>query len=276
MQLILPDVLTAARGLSPGAAGFLLLVGLLLWAVGWRWHRFWIVAGISLAAGLLGLNAGRAAGGTQIMAAGILLAVAAGMMALELAKVFAFVAGGCGAWLAAQWVFPQAQELWAVFLSGGLFGLLLYKLWTMLLTSLGGTTYDWASVQTVVLAVSGAVLLTLFVFAERRAAEPILPLALFRVRTFSVAGAISFIVGVALFGSVTYLPLYLQIVKGFSAVESGLLLTPMMAGVLITSIASGQVTMKSPSAACSRCRCIRRSALPSPMRCGPSCAPTRT
>ena len=72
------------------------------------------------------------------MAAGILLAVAAGMMALELAKVFAFVAGGCGAWLAAQWVFPQAQELWAVFLSGGLFGLLLYKLWTMLLTSLGG------------------------------------------------------------------------------------------------------------------------------------------
>ena len=63
----------------------------------------------------------------QIMAVGILLAVAAGMMALELAKVFAFVAGGCGAWLAVQWVFPQAQELWAVFLSGGLFGLLLYQ-----------------------------------------------------------------------------------------------------------------------------------------------------
>jgi hypothetical protein len=60
------------------------------------------------------------------------------MMALELAKVFAFVAGGCGAWLAVQWVFPQAQELWAVFISGGLFGLLLYRLWTMLLTSLAG------------------------------------------------------------------------------------------------------------------------------------------
>jgi hypothetical protein len=87
---------------------------------------------------LLGLNAGRAAGGTQIMALGILIAVAAGMMALELAKVFAFVAGGCGAWLAVQWVFPQAQELWAVFISGGLFGLLLYRLWTMLLTSLAG------------------------------------------------------------------------------------------------------------------------------------------
>jgi hypothetical protein len=119
-------------------SGTLCVLGLALWLFGWRWHRFWVVAGITLAAGLLGLNAGRAAGGTQIMAVGILLAVAAGMMALELAKVFAFVAGGCGAWLAIQWVFPQAQELWAVFLSGGLFGLLLYRLWTMLLTSLLG------------------------------------------------------------------------------------------------------------------------------------------
>jgi hypothetical protein len=119
-------------------SGTLCALGIALWLFGWRWHRFWIVAGITLAAGLLGLNAGRAAGGTQIMALGILIAVAAGMMALELAKVFAFVAGGCGAWLAVQWVFPQAQELWAVFISGGLFGLLLYRLWTMLLTSLAG------------------------------------------------------------------------------------------------------------------------------------------
>ena len=87
----------------------------------------------------------------------------------------------------------------------------------------------------------GVVLLTLFVFAERRAAEPILPMALFKNRTFSVTGAIGFIVGLALFGSVTYLPLYLQIVKGNSATESGLLLTPMMAGVLITSITSGNL-----------------------------------
>jgi hypothetical protein len=119
-------------------SGTICVLGVALWLFGWRWHRFWIVAGITLAAGLLGLNAGRAQGGTQIMAVGILLAVAAGMMALELAKVFAFVAGGCGAWLAVQWVFPQAQELWAVFLSGGLFGLLLYRVWTMLLTSLAG------------------------------------------------------------------------------------------------------------------------------------------
>lgn len=138
MHLIAPDILAEARGLTVAMLGSLCALGFALWLFGWRWHRFWIVAGITLAAGLLGLTAGRAAGGTQIMAGGILVAVAAGMMALELAKVFAFVAGGCGAWLAVQAVVPQAQELWAVFLSGGLFGLLLYRLWTMLLTSLAG------------------------------------------------------------------------------------------------------------------------------------------
>ena len=138
MQLIAPDILTEARGLTGAMSGTLCVLGIALWLFGWRWHRFWVVAGITLAAGLIGLNAERASGGTQIMAVGILLAVAAGMMALELAKVFAFVAGGCGAWLAVQWVVPQAQELWAVFLSGGLFGLLLYRVWTMLLTSLAG------------------------------------------------------------------------------------------------------------------------------------------
>ena len=111
MRLIAPDVLAEARGLTSAMSGTLCVLGVALWLFGWRWHRFWIVSGITLAAGLLGLNAGRAAGGTQIMAVGILLAVAAGMMALELAKVFAFVAGGCGAWLAVQWVFPNAQEL---------------------------------------------------------------------------------------------------------------------------------------------------------------------
>jgi hypothetical protein len=138
MQLIAPDILAEARGLTGAMAGTVCVLGVALWLFGWRWHRFWIVAGITLAAGLIGLNAGRASGGTQVMAVGILLAVTAGLLALELAKVLAFVAGGCGAWLAVQWVLPQAQELWAVFLCGGLFGLLLYRLWTMLLTSLIG------------------------------------------------------------------------------------------------------------------------------------------
>jgi len=138
MHLIAPDILAEARGVSGALAGTACVFGIALWLFGWRWHRFWVVAGVTLGAGLIGLNAGKTSGG-QVMAVGILLAVAAGMMALELAKVLAFVAGGIGAWLAVQWVLPQAQELWAVFLSGGLFGLLLYRLWTMLLTSLIGT-----------------------------------------------------------------------------------------------------------------------------------------
>ncbi len=138
MQLIAPDILMEARGLTVAMTGTLGALGLALWVFGWRWHRFWIVAGMTLTAGLIGLNAGRVHSGTQVMAVGLLLAVSVGMMAMELAKVLAFVAGGCGAWLAVQWVAPQAQELWAVFLCGGLFGLLLYRLWTMLLTSFLG------------------------------------------------------------------------------------------------------------------------------------------
>ncbi len=138
MHLIAPDILAEARGMSGAMVGTACVLGVALWLFGWRWHRFWVVAGVTLGAGLIGLNAGKTSGG-QVMAVGILLAVTAGMMALELAKVLAFVAGGIGAWLTVQWVLPQAQELWAVFLSGGLFGLLLYRLWTMLLTSLMGT-----------------------------------------------------------------------------------------------------------------------------------------
>ena len=80
-----------------------------------------------------------------------------------------------------------------------------------------------------------------FVWVESRAAEPIIPLALFRNHTFSVTSGVGFIVGFALFGAITYLPLYFQITKGSSPTKSGLQLTPLMAGVLVTSIASGQL-----------------------------------
>ena len=89
--------------------------------------------------------------------------------------------------------------------------------------------------------VVGVVLLAAFPFAERRAAEPILPLELFRNRVFVVTSAVGFIVGLALFGAITYLPLYLQVVKGHSPTSSGLTLTPMMVGLLFTSILSGQL-----------------------------------
>jgi len=111
----------------------------------------------------------------------------------------------------------------------------------VLLTSLGGTTYPWLSAPIIILAVAGVALVVGFVFVERRAAEPVLPLPLFRNRVFAVASAIGFVVGFAMFGSITYLPLFLQVVKGVSPTSSGLRLLPLMAGLLVTSIGSGQL-----------------------------------
>ncbi|MDX6550032.1 MAG: hypothetical protein QOJ31_716 [Gaiellales bacterium] len=111
----------------------------------------------------------------------------------------------------------------------------------VLFTSLGGTTYAWASLQSLLMLVVGIAALIAFPLAERRAAEPILPLELFRNRVFVVTSAVGFIVGLALFGAITYLPLYLQVVKGNSPTSSGLTLTPLMGGLLVTSIVSGQL-----------------------------------
>jgi len=124
--------------------------------------------------------------------------------------------------------------LGAGLLAGGLSCIVLF-------TSLGGTTFTWGAVESVVLIVLGVVLLVAFAFAEQRAPEPILPPSLFRNRIFAVCSAIGFIIGLALFGSVTYLPVFLQIVKGMSPTRSGLSLTPMMAGLLVTSIVSGRL-----------------------------------
>jgi EmrB/QacA subfamily drug resistance transporter len=111
----------------------------------------------------------------------------------------------------------------------------------VLVTSLGGTTWEWRSgpVYAMVALAIGA--LAAFVVAERRAPEPVLPLHLFRNKVFAVAAVIGFAVGFAMFGAITYLPLYLQTVKGSTPTESGLEMTPMMLGLLITSIASGQL-----------------------------------
>ncbi len=111
----------------------------------------------------------------------------------------------------------------------------------VLFTSLGGTTWAWGSPKIIGLIVLSVILVPAFVWAESRAAEPIIPLSLFRNHTFSVTSAVGFIVGFALFGAVTYLPLYLQITKGSSPTKSGLQLLPLMAGLLVTSIVSGQL-----------------------------------
>jgi EmrB/QacA subfamily drug resistance transporter len=128
----------------------------------------------------------------------------------------------------------QMDYLGAALLAGGLAAIVLF-------TSLGGTTYAWGSPQIIGLVIASVVLLPLFVYVESRAAEPILPLALFRNRTFAVTSGVGFIIGFALFGAVTYLPLYLQVTKGASPTKSGLQLTPLMGGVLLMSIVSGQV-----------------------------------
>ena len=110
----------------------------------------------------------------------------------------------------------------------------------VLVTSLGGTTWEWASVETYGTAAIGVGALAAFAFVERRVPEPVLPPALWRERVFTVSSVLSLIVGFALFGAVTFLPLYSQTVDGATPTESGLQLLPMMVGVLIASIGSGQ------------------------------------
>jgi EmrB/QacA subfamily drug resistance transporter len=114
----------------------------------------------------------------------------------------------------------------------------------ILLTSLGGTTYPWKSAPIYILGVAGVLLIGVFVLVERRAAEPVLPLHLFKLRTFSVTSVVGFIVGFAMFGAITYLPAFFQVVRGISPTISGVYLLPLMAGLLVVSIASGRIISK--------------------------------
>ncbi|HEX4011786.1 MAG TPA: MFS transporter [Solirubrobacteraceae bacterium] len=111
----------------------------------------------------------------------------------------------------------------------------------VLLCTLGGTDYAWGSPTIIGLGVLAIILIVAFVLIEQRAAEPVLPPRLFGDRVFSVSSAIGLVVGFALFGSVTYLPLFLQVVLGATPTGSGLEILPLMGGLLITSIVSGQL-----------------------------------
>ncbi|MFE6053539.1 MDR family MFS transporter [Kitasatospora sp. NPDC056446] len=114
----------------------------------------------------------------------------------------------------------------------------------VLMTSLGGTTWAWNSWQIVGLGVLGLVLLLVFVLVERAAVEPVLPLRLFRSRTFSLVAVISFVIGFAMFGALTYLPTFLQVVMRVSPTMSGIHMLPMVLGMLLTSIGSGQIVAR--------------------------------
>ncbi|QFU96760.1 Azole resistance protein [Luteimicrobium xylanilyticum] len=111
----------------------------------------------------------------------------------------------------------------------------------VLMTSLGGVSYAWGSWQTYALAGIAVVLLIAFVPIERRAAEPVMPLKLFRLPVFNVTAAIGFIVGFAMFGALTFIPTFLQVVHGVSATTSGVRMLPMVVGMLLTSIGTGQI-----------------------------------
>jgi EmrB/QacA subfamily drug resistance transporter len=114
----------------------------------------------------------------------------------------------------------------------------------VLFTSLGGTSFPWASAPIIAMAAAGVVLTVLFLLAERRATEPVIPLGLFANRAFSTAGAMSFVLGFAMFGALTFLPIFFQDARGLSPTRSGLQLLPLVGGLLLASVASGQLVSR--------------------------------
>jgi EmrB/QacA subfamily drug resistance transporter len=125
----------------------------------------------------------------------------------------------------------------AAFLAGALTCIILF-------TSQGGTILPWSSPQLWFTLAMGLVCIAGFIYEERDAAEPIMPLELFKQRTFLLSSLIGFIIGVSLFGSVTFIPLYLQVVKGSTPSEAGMQMLPMMGGLLVMSVITGRVISK--------------------------------
>jgi EmrB/QacA subfamily drug resistance transporter len=132
---------------------------------------------------------------------------------------------------------PKIDYLGSAFLTAGVASLVLLTTW-------GGSQYAWTSPTILALGAAVIVFLGLFVLIERRADEPVIPLRLFKGRTFSLASGISFVIGFALFGVISYLPLFLQLAGGASATASGLTMLPLMGGLLVASLGSGQVISK--------------------------------
>src|SRR6185312_5115715 len=109
MQLLAPDILEEARGLSPFLSGAGLSLGFLLWSLGGRTHRFWLAMSVTLTAGLLGLTYGKEYG-MQPLVAGLLLAISAGALALSLVRILLFAAGGIAALALVQAIAPGWDE----------------------------------------------------------------------------------------------------------------------------------------------------------------------
>ncbi len=127
---------------------------------------------------------------------------------------------------------PSIDYLGILLLAGAATGI-------VLVTSFG-SLWGWTSPRVLGLAALSVVAVVVFVFVELRAPEPVLPIRLLTNRVFVISASVGFVVGFAMFGAITFLPLFLQSVQGATATSSGLRMIPMMAGILITSIASGQ------------------------------------
>ena len=146
MQVLDPEFLALTRDLSPGVSAVAGLVGLALWLFGARSHRFWLALVMTVGAGVVGLSLGREFA-VQPLVAGLLLALAAGMLALALTRITLFVLGGLCAILVVRIAVPSANEF-LCFVVGGLVGICFYQLWITALSSLLGSVLMGYSVVT--------------------------------------------------------------------------------------------------------------------------------
>ena len=131
----------------------------------------------------------------------------------------------------------RVDYLGATVLTAAVVSLLLVATW-------GGTTYAWGSAQVLGLGTASLALFFVFVLVERRAAEPVLPLRLFRSPVFTVSNVASLVVGAVMFGTIIYIPLFVQKVIGASATNSGVVLIPLMLSVVFAVVASGQIVTR--------------------------------
>jgi hypothetical protein len=137
MELLVPDILADVRQLSASLSVLAFLVGAMLWLAGWWTHRFWVVLGFTVLGGIYGLQ-GATALRTQPLVAAIGMGLAAGVLALTLVRLGAFVAGGYAGLLLFHAAFPALDQPLLSFLIGAFLGFVLFRYWTMALTSLAG------------------------------------------------------------------------------------------------------------------------------------------
>jgi hypothetical protein len=137
MYLVAPDILADACGLSLGLILLAVPVGLVLWLLGWWSHRFWVVLLTTVVAGVYGLHVAPAFQAPALLA-GLLLALAAGVLALALVRLVAFAGGGLVGLLLMQAIYPSLNQPLITFLIAGLVSLLLFRPCIMVLTSLSG------------------------------------------------------------------------------------------------------------------------------------------